>query len=247
LVICQIKFLPILRIVSEIPAEFQEKIRNEYPNYKEIFDAIIKIPEELRGQIPIDVFQNMVSGPEKKKYEFSSENKGWVVSLTSHFISLDTKNYHRWEEFKDQLLPPVEALIELYSPTYFTRIGLRYRNVIQKSVLGLEDRKWSDLLKPHIAGVLFDDEISGSVKNTMSQTDIGLDDGLSTVSIQHQYVIHKETDEIGFLIDSDFYCEEKTKTDEVINKLDYFHEMSTRLFRWAITDLLHEALEPRVI
>ncbi|MCH7755956.1 TIGR04255 family protein, partial [candidate division KSB1 bacterium] len=38
-VICQLRFSPILKIDAEIPAEFQDMIRADFPNYSEKTDS----------------------------------------------------------------------------------------------------------------------------------------------------------------------------------------------------------------
>ncbi len=42
-VICQVRFPPILRIDSEIPAVFQERIRKDFPEYNEKEEVILPL------------------------------------------------------------------------------------------------------------------------------------------------------------------------------------------------------------
>ena len=42
-VICQIRFPPILRIESELPTNFQEQIRRDFPEYEEKLDHQLKL------------------------------------------------------------------------------------------------------------------------------------------------------------------------------------------------------------
>ncbi len=48
-VICQLQFPDILRISAEEPAEFQEGIRTQYPNYK------LQSPKLEKGSLPPEI------------------------------------------------------------------------------------------------------------------------------------------------------------------------------------------------
>ena len=51
-------------------------------------------------------------------------------------------------EFAKRLDRVLAALIQLYQPAYFTRVGLRYINAIDRAALGLEDCLWRELIQP---------------------------------------------------------------------------------------------------
>jgi uncharacterized protein (TIGR04255 family) len=60
-------------------------------------------------------------------------------------------------EFQTPFHGPFKALVNEYSPSFVSRVGLRYRNVIRRSALGLKDVKWSELLRAEIAAELTSD------------------------------------------------------------------------------------------
>src|SRR5213592_535127 len=122
-VICQLRFPPILRIDTEVPAEYQEKIRREFPLFAEPQDteASLGIPPEIArllggGEIPIRV---------GKSSQFLSADEQWKVTLTRDFMALSTRKYERWEQFKVHIEKPFDALVSHYQPAFFTRVGLR--------------------------------------------------------------------------------------------------------------------------
>jgi uncharacterized protein (TIGR04255 family) len=49
------------------------------------------------------------------------------------------------------------------------------------------------------------------------------------------------------LIDADFFSEGRTNLDDVLARLRTYNKHAGRLFRWCITDELHEALGPTPI
>lgn len=245
-VICQLRFPPILRIVTEIPSAFQERIRGEYPVLAEkIPDVNLQFPTNIPEPIAELVRQNFPK-PKLIGYDFASADEKWRVSLTRDFISLSTPAYLRWEEFREHLEGPLRALVAEYGPPFFTRIGLRYQDVIQRSRLDLEEQtKWRDLMKPYVVGPLAATELDGFVEESQSQLLIALPEFSGKARINYGIVRAADTNEECFLIDSDYYTEERTETDAVDKTLTYFNKQSGRAFRWCVEDRLQAAMDPQ--
>src|SRR5205085_2017184 len=83
-------------------------------------------------------------------YKFASEDNAWVVTLTKDYLAVETTRYQNWADFRDHLRAPLEVLTEIYAPVFFSRIGLRYIDVIQRTRLGLPDVPWRELLQPFV-------------------------------------------------------------------------------------------------
>ncbi len=243
-VICQVRFPPILKIAAEPPAEFQEKIRAEYPLLTEKQPDSIELPPGL-PPVVAQVIRSSLPKGKLAGYEFTSADEKWKVTLTRDFLALSTSAYRRWEDFRKHLERPVKALVEVYAPAFFTRIGLRYQDLIRRSTLNLApDTKWSDLLKPPVAGVLAESELAVAVEEMSGLVLIGFPYFKGKVRVNYGVVEAADSDERCFLIDSDFYTEERTNIGDVHDILGYFNRQSGRLFRWCIQDRLHEAMEP---
>lgn len=244
-VICQLRFPPILRIGAEPPVEFQDRVRKEFPYYSEKNELTMGIPSRVREQIPHELLGEILRTADTKNHEFSSEDGQWKINLTHTFIALSTDRYEVWEDFKHKLDIPLKTLINVYSPAHFSRIGLRYREVIQRSILGLNDVSWTDLLKPQILGFLADSEIGQSVQNLESIYEISLPDGESAVRMSTQLTRDRNSGEVCYVIDSDFFNRRKTLTSDVRGRLDDFNKHASKLFRWCITERLHKSMEPQ--
>jgi uncharacterized protein (TIGR04255 family) len=243
-VVCQLKFPPILRIDAEIPAGFQDRVRGEFPNYTEAAELNIEVAPTLRGQIPPELLRQLLQSPGNKNYEFSSEDEQWKINLTRTFVALTTKTYQRWEEFKEKLEIPLNALVDVYSPDYFSRVGLRYIDAIRRSALDLVGVGWSDLLQPHISGILGSSDVGSHVKSFENRYEIELSDGESVVRMVTR-LVEAADGEICYMIDSDFYNMQKTGVASAWERLDYFNARASRLIQWCITPRLHEAMEPQ--
>lgn len=247
-VICQLRFPTLLRIEEESPVDFQEKIRDLFPEFKEEIEFSIQFPEEdIIKNIPSkELLTSLTRIVTNKKYVFQSKDKNWEISLTNNFIALTTDAYTKWEEFKSNLCPALTALNEIYKIAYYSRIGLRYLDAINRSSLGLDSTRWSELLNPLIAGIYSSDSIEeNEINGTESQTDIKLDQG--TLRLRSGLAKSVATNEFAFLIDSDFFTLEKLELDDAISRLDYFNKQSRYLFRWCITEKLYKAMEPQQI
>lgn len=243
-VICQVRFPPILRIEAEPPAGFQERVRTGYPMFRELQPDLptANVPAEIAG-----IVRSMLpSRARATAYEFASEDGAWSITLSRDALALKTTTYERWEGFLEHLEGPLASLSELYQPAFFSRIGLRYVNVIQRSKLGLADRPWSELLKPHIAGEFAAPELAGQIEHAARELRVRLaDDG--SVMIRHGIAVVAGTGEQCFLIDCDFFAERRLEPQDAPRVLHGFNRASGRLFRWCITDALHRAMEPAAV
>lgn len=241
-VLCQLRFPTILRIATELPAAFQERVRDRYPLFQQkALSPPVPVPPQIAQQLGLQ----MNVGAGEVAYEFSTEDGCWEVSLTKDFLALSTQRYERWEGFRDHLALPLTALLEVYAPAFFSRIGLRYHDVIVRSELGLKDVEWGALLQPHAAAELGVPGVAACIENAQRRVDMRLADGRGKIRLQHSFVEHGETGEVCYLIDSDFYTDERTETRDAEAMLDNFNRQSGRLFRWCITPQLHEAMGPR--
>ena len=137
-VICQLRFPAILRIDAQAPAQFQEAIRGDYPQFSQRME---NLPPRKEGG-------KLVPQGTQPNYQFLAKDNHWKVNLTKNFISLSTNHYTRWEDFAKRLDKVLAAFIRLYQPTYFERVGLRFINSISRRALELEGAQWRELLQP---------------------------------------------------------------------------------------------------
>lgn len=241
-VICQLRFPTILRIDSEAPAAFQEKLRLEYPFYES--KGAARVPLSM----PPEVEQLLASGISfggQKAHEFTSRDQNWTINLTRDYIAITCRKYERWEYFRDRLQFGVEALREVYAPSFYTRLGLRYRDIIRRSTVGVNVKTpWTELLQPWIIGPLSSADIVADVEAVQTSSVILIPEVNGAVRIQHGLAIVEASKEQVFLIDADFFIDQQTETDDAFAKLSALNLQGRLFFRWCITDDLHEAMEP---
>jgi uncharacterized protein (TIGR04255 family) len=245
LVICQLRFPAMLRLNAEEPIDFQERIRDIYPLYS-MGAEISLIPKEIIDQMSPQMLAQL-GATAIKSYEFVSSDKNWTLVLTRDYMALSTLKYIRWEDFRNHLSAPLQALIDLYSPSFFTRIGLRYQDLIQRSKLGLKKVKWAALLNKSLAGELADADISDGIEEKVSTILYRLDQYDAKAKVQHGLATVENSDEICYLIDTDLFLEGKCEVKDATNILGYFNERNRRIFQWCISKRLHEAMGPKLV
>ncbi len=122
-VVCQLRFPTILKIAHQEPVEFQDEIRFQYPLFESNQQ---QIPSEFKKAVQ----QFGLPLPGEQSYSFKSEDKQWELSITKDFIALKTSAYQRYEEFENRLQEAVKIFERIYKPSFYTRIGLRYQDLI---------------------------------------------------------------------------------------------------------------------
>ena len=178
-------------------------------------------------------------------FEFADANGIWRVSLTREFVALTCSQYSRWEEFRERLEAILEALVAEYGPAFFSRIGLRYKNIITRSALGLEDVPWSELLEEWVIGELSREDVNSEVEQAAREVVLRLDQYDARVRVQHGLAERDPpTGEISYLIDCDYYTRNNTEVSNARAVLDFLNQQSGCLFRWYVRDRLQTAMDP---
>lgn len=239
-VVCQFRFPKILSIQANLPVDFQEAIRGRFPQFssrKELPPQQPTLIETLSGIKPEPI----------TNYQFTSEDGAWRINLTGSFISLSTTHYHSWEEFAQRLDTPLAAFFNLYKPAYFERLGIRYVNAISRKQLGLEGTTFSQLIKPCYLGPMSEADVKENavLKNSIDtlmtipggRVKIHAGPGLVRVN-------GKSDPEVKFIFDQDLYLQGNIPLNTSLGTLDTLHAQAYNIFRNAITDQLHQSMEP---
>jgi uncharacterized protein (TIGR04255 family) len=246
-VTAQLRFPPILKIEAEAPAQFQDAIRGRYQSYREARPAG-QLPAELPPQVR-NLIQGMGAAVGPVQHVFETQDRGSSVTLSRDSLTLKTTAYTRWEIYRAELEDARAAFEQIYRPAFYSRLGLRYVDVIRRSILGLNDMPWSELLNAAIGGELSSPEFGESVDSAQRQLHCSLPG--EDCFLWLRTGIPPEPGKVGpptercFLIDCDFHTHGQTEINHVTTKLDTFNRASGNLFRWAIRDRLRDALQPQ--
>ena len=246
-VICQIRFPSILKIGSELPADFQDRIRHLFPIYEEQHESRMPIPAELRGVLGDSGLENLLPSQTQRHYRFSTDDELRSVALQTDFIALSSRNYQSWVDFREQLALVEHEFRSVYGPSFYSRIGLRYKDVITRTNLGLEGCPWGTLFRSELAGLLGNSEVSSQVKQAATSTHMVVT-GIEGAQLRLQYGLPAQSEAIPldtYVIDTDIFIEQKVVPNDAFTFLNEFNRLAGNIFRWAITPTLHDALAPR--
>lgn len=243
-VICQLRFPIILRISTDQLASFQDRIRDDYPLY-EPDEPMSKFPQLAKEFTAFMEQLNLPKMPGEITHKFYNKDKSRHVAIAQNFLAIAESKYHDWNSFREEMTKVEQVIKELYNPSFYTRIGLRYQDIISRDKLGLNNEDWSTLLKPYIIAELGDERVSSSLESIQTRSVFQIPDIQGArVNLNHGIIINATTDEKCYIIDADFFIEDKEGLNEPFTILDGFNKLAGRLFRWAITDKLHEAMGP---
>jgi len=241
-VICQLRFPEILAIAAKPPVDFQEAIRADYPE----FTSRMENPAPKLTGVPGKM--QLQNQPSVINYQFVSADGVWRVNLTSKFISLSCNRYTSWEEFAAKLDKPLAAFIQVYKPAYFERIGLRYVNFISRKALNLEGTPFRELIAERYLGVMSDEQVAEpNVGRSGVDAELAVRGGCRVKLHAGPGQVHRggKTDgEVKFIFDQDLYMPGKIAPNLSAPALQTLHALAWAIFRDAITDELHDAMEP---
>ena len=229
-VLIQLKFPTILLIDSKEPAEFQEKIRGKFPYYSSFVNKL------SNNELP-DI---------KKNYIFrKNKNGNEYIILNRDSISLTTDKYDNWENFKKKFQLALDTFKSIYKPNLYTRIGLRYTDIISRKKLNNTKYKWNDLINEKYLGFL-----SGKFENKIfynkNQYIIRLDNKNNIANISTS-IEKRDYDNNCFCIDTDLSFIGEVKSNEIEKRIDCLHSYSRPIFRDIITEKLHKILKDNAL
>ena len=229
-VICQLRYPTILRLKTEPPAEFQERVQADYPEYEEVVQTL-----------GLEINQTSLSQKTETSHRFWSEDHTRSITISSDFIALSDTNYQGWSAFIKEVRQAQQALQEIYCPNSYKRVGLRYVNVVNRREFGVEGKPWRELLNLELLGIA-GSEVADDLQQTQSESTIrlqGIDEAY--VTLRHGLVLENNETSV-FLIDSDFYTTAQCKEADLEQILNFFHEHAGNLARWWYTNHFQEVL-----
>lgn len=242
-VICQLRFPEILSISAKPPADFQEAIRGEYPQYRA--NREIQQPKVVGAPGSFRIEQQ----PETLNYQFATQDGVWRINLTSKFISLSCAKYVRWEEFARRLDKPLAAFIKVYGPAYFERVGLRFLNAFSREALGMAGTPFKELIQPCYLGLLAEEDVEErTAARSCLDAEMAVRGGCRVKIHAGLGMVRKagieNPKETRFLLDNDLYMVGNVPVNLSAASLNTLHQQADSIFRGAITETLFDAMEP---
>lgn len=244
-VVCQLRFPEILTIQANLPVDFQEAIRDEFP----VYSSRKEVPAPKLAGTPGNI--SLQKQEPVNNYQFVSADGIWRVNLTSKFISLSCTRYTCWEDFARKLDKPLVAFIKTYKPSFFDRVGLRYVNFFSRKDLDLVGTPYSEMFQSCYLGLLAEEDVaeSSSIRNAVD-AELNIRGGCKVKIHAGPGMVRKggmPDKELKFVFDQDLYMPGQVPVNVSVGALQTLHAQADSIFRGAITPLTHRAMDPQDI
>lgn len=160
LVLCQVRFSPLMAMADYMPNVQDQLRRGGYP---------------VNASIPVREFQLGSAVPaarDRIHWEFMAKDRRSSVVVAEGFVVLQTMAYDDFETFIEQLKTVVSTLDDTVGGLLLQRIGLRYVDAI----VPREGETWRDYVQPCLHGFgspLFKESEVLRLHQTVAQTAAG--------------------------------------------------------------------------
>jgi uncharacterized protein (TIGR04255 family) len=235
-VVCELRFPPILRIDNEIPSEFQELVRGIFPGFEK--QNVIQLPN-----LPEEVSKALAGNLPRPTLLFQSPDESSHIALTSRNMAILSNKYEDWATYKQSIELALSAFIAVYNPSFFERIGIRYRNLISREKLNLADVEWGKLLNPAVAGELIESGWHDNIIGVQKSVRCSLPYGEDSLHFLHGLGSTDDNPEISYVLDFDYIANGRLETQDVDGVIERLHGYSGSAFQWAISERLKLALD----
>jgi len=205
----EVVFIPLMKIAALIP-NFQEKIRDDLPNYQYGFpinvERSIQIPEELSDWI------------------FSSNDEKSYVKVAINRVAYIQTFYDGFENFTNQVNKYLKAFQEITKINKYKRIGLRYKNefIFEDKSKSLDDTLV--YFNPYINNELIKNE-----KPFRFTSELRKDEEQNKITCWNIFETTKN-EITRYIIDIDSFCEKEIEKNGLVKKLDELHKLAIQEF-----------------
>lgn len=222
--VCEFRF-PTLMELGEArpPVSFVSALRKEYPHL------------ELANEVTIGVGGSPGSN---NTHLLRSSKLTWTVSLKQNALLLETTSYSGFPNMKERIQRVVEAGLKVIDSDFFTRVGLRYVNVIDCCADPIDGWVNSDLVKPLLSkNFLGVGEYAGKIQLTAEDGGCLLQHGIRLKQPQQE----GKPSVPEYVLDIDTF-RNNVSASEYVSVLDKMHSQAFDLFDWAIDNKARDYL-----
>jgi uncharacterized protein (TIGR04255 family) len=230
LVVCQLRFPVALGLVNNQPPEaFHRTIRSNYPVAKRGHqaEALIEVSTEPH-----------IRASKSNFWLFEDKDAQWTISLGADFLSLETRQYRRFDKFVERFLELTRLSSETYGIELRDRLGLRYIDRVSRARQPFLPENWVTAMNPEILPLRrFRGECEPQTNLIEARFSFGP---------KHMLTLHTAFFDRGFpgitedelILDFDCFTEQRSSLDGIRDDLFLFKAVTYDAFRWAFGDLI---------
>ena len=214
--VCELRFPTLMELGdTRPPAALVAALRKEYPHL------------ELANQVTIGVGAATGSS---NAHIFRSSKLTWTVSLNQSSLSIETTAYPGYPQMRERILRVVDAAAKIIDSDFFTRVGLRYINVID-----VDEDPTDGWVNPELVQPILSRQFTG-IQEYAGRLQLMAEDG--GCLLQHgirlkQAARDGKVSSPEYLLDIDSYRNEVTLSDTAA-ALDAMHAQAFDVFDWSL-------------
>lgn len=217
-VVCEFRFPTMMEFAtSKPPAAFVNALRKEYPTL------------EQSNEVTVPIGAPAIAG--SHVHVLRSRKATWSISLRSSSFSLETSSYTSFVKMKERAMEVVGAAKKVIDSDFFTRIGVRYINAIDRNENPSEG--W---VNPQLVGALglgiFGGitEYAGKLNVTGPDGGALLQHGIRLKAKHMEEAVYPE-----YVLDIDV-SRTDVELDNVGDALESIHSQAFDLFDWSLDE-----------
>ncbi|WP_236181509.1 TIGR04255 family protein [Pseudomonas sputi] len=216
--VCELRFPTLMELGEQRPpAAFVKALRKDYPILELNNEFTLGLGSTNAGSSNIHILK-------------STKGK-WSISLKENSLSIETSTYSGFDNLRERVLQVVDAAEKVIDSDFFTRIGLRYINVLKS-----EDEEITNWINPSLTAPITSKVFTG-INDFGGRMQLLSEDG--GCLLQHGIQLSRTTTDgpikPDYLIDIDTYRAEVPLSDTAA-AIDIMHRQAFDLFDWALTD-----------
>lgn len=244
-VVCQFRFPTILNIETQVPDEFQDAVRDTFPRYSSRREQQAPKMQMTPAGTP-----RMEPQPPVTNHSFSTVDGIFRINLNKDFLAFTASRYTRWEDFARMLDKALYQFIRIYKPALFDRVGLRYVNAFSRKELELEETPWRELVEGRYLGLMGEETAAeDAFTRCTHDVEMALSGGCRLKLHTGPGLLRRGSDtpdqEVKFVLDIDVSMSGNLPVNAAAGAMSTLHVHAWSVFRDAITDTLHDAMEPK--
>jgi uncharacterized protein (TIGR04255 family) len=222
--VCELRFPTLMELGEQRPpSSFVKALRKDYPHLELNNEVTFGIGGGNAGSSNIHIFR--------------SSKMNWSVSLKQNALSIETTSYSGFDNLRERILQIIDAAEIIIDSDFFTRIGLRYINVVKSG--DEEVTKW---INPLLTNPITSESFRG-INEFSGRIQLMAEDG--GCLLQHGIQLNNPTPDTppkpDYLIDIDTYRSEVSLSNTATS-IDIMHRQAFDIFDWTLTDRARDFL-----
>ena len=235
--ICELRYDPILRLESKLPAELQERVKPDLPRLD------VREHVEVTGTLSENAEVATKVSKRFKEYVFHNDENGTSLLVHPSVLRYQQQEYSGKVRYFEAFGKIWDTFREIYGVTDLQRVGLRYVNQIRPGTGNALD--WEGLINDSlITGSI---GVAGELRHRLSKSAHELRLMFDNYIMTIRFGLLNEDfpapiAERAFLLDYDCYCADTSDANDLMSNLDTFHTQIERQFEVSIEDGLRDLM-----